>query len=221
MRSVLSSLAVFLTFIILCSYCGGLFGFNALGTFSDTFSGFAHDVNLLKRGLIDPLNDFLSFFGLGSSVGGVGRVYQLQPEEEDLIFSIFIPEDARYVAVQELLSLSPGRFKQEFMYSSVFVFFDDSGNPISGFIFDHQDYVVIESGQPISSALFFTSIDVSKSFYNPLSKFVFFDFVIQATFLTSPESIHCTFQTPLFEYKYFGNFQDFERHFALGKGGKF
>lgn len=214
MNNVIGYVCVFMSFIIICTFCGGLFGIAAGGTFTDSLTRFGSTLNSVKHGLIDPLNDFLSFFGLSPSYGGAALVYRFD-QELDSDYSDLFPEDAYYCSSH--MSPMDITFGYELKYF-YFIFFDIDGNPLEAKVFKYSTFELVSPG--ISTYL---SIDCSRCYYNPYSKFLYADFDIHVynALYERNDVVNIFLNSSLVDYKYCGNFSDLYRKICPGLGGYF
>lgn len=214
MKSVIGYVCLFMVFIVICTYCGGLFGIAAGGTFTESVAGFGNSMNQIKTGLIDPLNDFLAFFGLSSTYGGDALVYRLEDGEQDLQLSPLIPDQAYFAAFVTYYKASDKVYKANVL-NPFCVFFDLDGNPISCIMFNSKKVQdMIKPGEVFADQFHqLISLDCSRSYYNSFSKFLYFDVDVTWCFVESDESrvINCYFNSSLMEYKYAGNFADLNK----------
>lgn len=210
MKAVIGYVCIFMAFIVICTFCGGLFGIAAGGTFSDSVAGFGRTMNQVKHGLIDPLNEFLSYFGLSSSYGGSSVVYRLENDEQDLKFTSLIPDQAFYAAYVMIYDSSDKNYSRS-MLNPFYVFFDADGNPISCIMLRHNDHqYIVKPGEGFALDFHqFISLDCTSCYFNSYSKFLYFDVDITCSYLGSETRvINCSIDSPLLEYQYAGNFTD-------------
>lgn len=207
-KGVLKFLVLFMSLLIICTLCGGLFGISAGGTFTQSFSKFGGFMSGLRIGIIDPLNDFLRFFGLNSSYGGTAIVYKLSPD--DVIQSNLIPRDAYYAAFSFMYKTSEKSMLQK---PIIVVFFNENGEPISALAFSADGkQSLLTSGKKFSYSYYFTSVDCSKSYFNPMSKYLYFDVELNCKFFNvEPMVIECYFDSSLVDYEYAGTFSDLQK----------
>ena len=201
-----------MAFIIICTFCGGIFGIAAGGTFSETVSNFGNTINSIKVGLIDPFNDFMRVLGLSTTYGGEAMVYRLEDDEKDIRFSTLIPENAHFAAFVNFYQ-STDKLVSASVKNPFVLFFNIDGYPVSCIMLSSKSYQdMIEPGDKFLDALrVLEDIDFSRSYFNSFSKFLYFDIDVTYSFLSSDiKSFSCYLNSSLLEYKYAGNFADLD-----------
>lgn len=196
-------LVIFLAFIIMFSVAGSIFGTFAGGSFSATMDNFGSSISSVDRALLKPVRDFAKFFGIVSpGLGGSSIVYERLPD--DPVYSPLIPDNAAFGSVVLIMNtMDLGVFEPLF----VIVFYDDAGSPITGYLVYHNR--VRFSGYYMGTTLY-NSLDVSRCFYNKLSKYEYVDIDIHYTLLTLEKVFNYKQDSALLDYTYSGNFYDIQ-----------
>ncbi len=214
MKSVIGYVCVFMAFIVICTFCGGIFGIAAGGTFSESVAGFGNTMNSIKVGLIDPFNDFMRFLGLSSTYGGDALVYRLEDDESDLRFSTLIPEGTYFAALVLFYNCTDKKVNSSVKNTYV-VFFDLDGQPLSCIMLSSSaSKDQIKPGELFMNNMYeLKEIDCSRSYFNSFSKFLYFDIDVtyRLQYTDAYKTFSCYKNSALLEYKYAGDFTDLDR----------
>ncbi|MBQ8254335.1 MAG: hypothetical protein IJY94_02390 [Clostridia bacterium] len=231
MSNVLKSLCVFMSFIVICTFCGGLFGIVAGGTFVSSMRRFGNAMSLAKKGLIDPLSDFLDILGLTAATSKNAVVY-LRDNDDYISISTGIPDDAVYAAyVAKYQSNQNGdvgtKLAQDAYELAFIVYFDASGLPLDIVIISisARDDFFVEVGGKFIGGLYsgtINYIDFSSCYFNTYSNVLYFDISLSISLFDT--TLHrLSFVSSLKNDTFAGDFTKLQsKYFPIGgTGGKF